>query len=242
MTMKKFIMIVAVCFWGGFVWAKEPNYPDHPQGYVSDFARVISAQDKDLIASLAQGLEEKTTDQMAVVTINSTQPDTIEGYAVELFKRWGIGHKGKDNGILLLVAVQDHKVRIEIGYGLEGTLPDVISNKIIRDIMVPSFKSGQYSTGIKNGAVAIASVIGGKGLDTGVHEGSSEAPPTIWVFFAIMMIVMFLRMFGGVVGGGPTRGYWGGGYIGGGGFSGGGGGFGGFGGGMSGGGGASGGW
>jgi len=242
MTMKKFIMIVAVCFWGGFVWAKEPNYPDHPQGYVSDFAGVISAQDKDLIASLAQGLEEKTTDQMAVVTINSTQPETIEGYAVELFKRWGIGHKGKDNGILLLVAVQDRKVRIETGYGLEGTLPDVIGNKIIRDIMVPSFKSGQYSTGIKNGAVAIVSVMtGDKSFNIASHEGSSEAPPTVWVFFAIMMIVMFLRMFGRVVGGGPTRGYWGGGYIGGGGFSG-GGGFGGFGGGFSGGGGASGGW
>ncbi len=240
MTMKAFI-IAAVCIWSGSVLAQEPNYPSRPQGYVSDFAGVISAQDKDLITGLAQGLEEKTTDQMAVVTVKSTQPETIEGYAVELFKRWGIGHKGKDNGILLLVAVQDRKVRIETGYGLEGTLPDVIGNKIIRDMMVPSFKSGQYSAGIKNGVVAIVSVMtGDKSFNIGGPENSSEAPPTVWVFFAIMMIVMFLRMFGRVVGGG--RGYWGGGYIGGGGFSGGGGGFGGFGGGMSGGGGASGGW
>ncbi len=240
---------VVMCLAAGFVRAQGPDYPSGPQGYVSDYATVVSAQDKDVITRLARELEDKTTDQIAVVTVNTTQPETIEGYAVELFKRWGIGHKGKDNGALLLVAVNDRKMRIETGYGLEGVLPDVICNKIIRDIMVPSFRSGDYSTGIKDGAVAIVSVIAkDKGLNITSQEGqvyqqvhargsSSDTPLSIlWFFILLGIIIIRSRM-----------GFWGGMYMGGyggggGGFSGGGGGFSGFGGGMSGGGGASGGW
>ena len=242
------VMVFVLCLAGDFVRAQGPDYPSRPEGYVSDFAGVISAEDKDAITRLAQELEDKTTDQIAIVTVNSTQPETIEGYSVELFKRWGIGQKGKDNGALLLVAVQDRKMRIETGYGLEGTLTDVICNKIIRDIMTPSFKAGDHSTGIKDGAMAMVSVIAReKGLNiTGqedqiyqqVHArgNSSDAPLSIvWFLVLFGIIIIRSRMsFGGV--------YIGGFGDGGGGFSGGGGGFSGFGGGGSGGGGASGGW
>ncbi len=259
--MKKFYQIfyVFLIVSGGIsttVWAQ--NYPAAPQGYVSDFAGTISAEDKEYITRLAQELEDKTTDQLAVVTVKSTEPETIEGYAVQLFQRWGIGQKGKDNGVLLLVAVSDRKVRIENGYGLEGTLTDLISGKIIRDIIVPSFKSGDYSTGIKDGATAIVSVIAkAQGIEITGQEGriaqslqseddetSSRLFRLIFFIFVIMIIfrnLIYLPLMytGGGYGGG--RGNWGGGGFsgGGGGF---GGGFGGFGGGMSGGGGASGSW
>ena len=234
---------------GGIASAQKPNYPTNPQGYVNDYANVISPEDKDFIGRLVKELEEKTTDQMAVVTINSTQPETIEGYAVELFKRWGIGQKGKDNGVLLLIAVQDRTVRIETGYGLEGIIPDVIANKIILDRIVPSFKSGDYSTGIKNGTIAIISVIAKeKGLNITGQESqitqslnSNEESSGSWIFILIIIVLSFILRGGwwwliplGMYGGGSSRG---------GGFSGGSGGFGGgFGGGMSGGGGASGRW
>ena len=241
---------VVMCLACGFVRAQGPDYPSGPQGYVSDYATVVRPQDKDVITRLAQELEERTTDQIAVVTVNTTQPETIEGYAVELFKRWGIGHKGKDNGALLLVAVNDRKMRIETGYGLEGVLPDVICNKIIRDIMVPSFRSGDYSTGIKDGAVAIISVIAKeKGLNITGQEGRIDqqfseqdgSANLVWFFILIVIISILSRMPGGMLF--MIGGMYGGGFSGGrGGFSGGGGGFSGFGGGMSGGGGASGGW
>ncbi len=251
MKMTRLLLFITLIVFGGvngIAWAQ--NYPTAPQGYVSDFAGVIDAGDKEYIARLAKELEDKTTDQLAVVTINSTQPETIEGYAVELFKRWGIGQKGKDNGILLLVSLQDRTVRIETGYGLEGTVTDLISDKVIRNMIVPSFKSGQYSTGIKEGVTAIVSVIANaNGIKITGEESrivqslqSDNNGFSGWLILLIIIASFFLRGFFwplilmGGYGGGHGHGR-------GGGFSGGGGGFGGgFGGGMSGGGGASGRW
>ena len=234
-------------------WAQ--NYPPTPQGYVSDFAGVIGSADEASMSRLARELEDKTTDQLAVVTIKSARPETIEGYAVELFKRWGIGRKGKDNGVLLLAAVQDREVRIETGYGLEGTLTDLVCGKIIRDVMIPLFKSGQNSNGIKEGAIAIVSVLANAhGIRiTGQEDryaqdlqNADEVPPIWLIIFALLMLWFISRffwvplMYGGWSTGGRDGWRSSGGFSGGGGGF--GGGFGGFGGGMSGGGGASGHW
>ena len=241
---------------GHLAQAREPSYPGTPQGYVNDFAKVINPGDRQSIEQFAQELEDKTTDQLAIVTVQTTSPETIEGYAVKLFKKWGIGQKRKDNGVLFLVAIRDRKVRIETGYGLEGTLPDVICDKIIRDIMTPSFKSGNYSTGIKEGAVAIISVIAQAnglkitGQEGQVSESQQNSNPSFDYSLLIWLVVFIIIIFMRSLGGGPryySGGWYGGGFGGGNsGFSGGGGGFGGgfggFGGGMSGGGGASGGW
>jgi len=183
------------------------------------------------------------------VTVDSTEPLSIEEYAVNLFQRFGIGQKGKDNGVLFLVASKDRQMRIEVGYGLEGAITDAYSSQIINSIVVPEFKAGRYSDGIEKGTAAIVTLIAKEynvtltGVPQPVYQDQGNG--SNWVFLLIICIFisfiisrggggMFLPML--FMGGG----YGGGGYSGGGGGF--GGGFGGFGGGMSGGGGASGGW
>ncbi len=236
---------------GHDVGATEPRYPVQSQGYVNDYADLIDPSDKAKMSRLLEELEQKTTAQVAVVTILTTQPETIEGYAVKLFQKWGIGQKGKDNGILFLIAHKDRRVRIETGYGLEGAVPDVLCHKIINNLVVPAFKSGEYSKGITSGVQAIVGLVG-KEYNvqiTGQEEQSFDSNPSDssgWPSGLLFTLFIFFLLFGRIY---PLMyrrggGYWysGGGYsggLGGGGF---GGGFGGFGGGSSGGGGASGSW
>jgi len=237
--------------------ADEVPYPN-PRGYVNDFANLLNSSDKRKVEALGYQLQQKTTAQIAVVTLGSTKPLEIEDYAVRLFEKWGIGQKGKDNGVLLLVAVNDRKVRIETGYGLEGALPDAICNQIIQQHIIPYFKQGKFSEGVTISSFAIVQLVAKEynaELSDIVGEehipaGLKPVHPLIallQVLFYLVMMIMFLGLrlglFGFLLMGSGRRrgGYWHGGGYGGssGGF---GGGFGGFGGGFSGGGGASGGW
>lgn len=233
--------------------AKEAEIP-HYQGYVNDFARVISAADAAAIEKLAKELEDKTSAQIAVVTIKSIRPETIENYAVKLFKKWGIGRKGKDNGVLLLVAVEDREVRIETGYGLEGAIPDALARRIIENNIIPYFKQGQYSAGILSGNLEILKLIAReyKAEITGLQQFQNTRTavpqtPAYRIIVVIILVIFMLSSFWPILwmlftGEVPrNRGSW---HYGGRGFGGGfgGGGFGGFGGGMSGGGGATGRW
>jgi uncharacterized protein len=228
-----------------------------PQGYVNDFAGLLDPSDRQTIQRYAAELEKKTTAQIAVVTVQSTQPETIQRYSVRLFDQWKIGQQGKDNGVLLLVAVSDRKAWITTGYGLEGAIPDLVANRIVTQTMIPLFKQDQYSRGITKGAVAIISLIAKEnqttitGQETRVYQ-QVRKKKSLWE--VLFMIIFFLLIFssrtgllgyfflGALAPGGRRRhGYWYGSGLGGssGGFS---GGFGGFGGGMTGGGGGGGGW
>jgi len=255
--MKNFGKIIVFAVMLGVLTAplcRAQEVPARPQGYVNDYAGVLPVSEQNRIHALAAELQRKTGAQMAVVTVRSTAPDTIEQYAVRLFEQWGIGQRGKDNGVLLLVAVDDRRVRIEVGYGLEGALTDALSKSIIERFMIPGFRQGLYGQGISAGSAAVASVIAQSyGVSvTGqeqqvyraLHRGrrGQGSPVVSFIIFVVMMILFILNprlffymMMFSMIGGG-RRGYWGGS---GGGF---GGGFGGFGGGLSGGGGASGGW
>jgi len=232
--------------------------PLQPQGYVNDYADLIKPADEERITRMARELEQKTSAQLAVVTLESTQPQTIEMAAVSLFEKWGIGQKGKDNGVLLMVALKDRKVRIENGYGLEGVLTDVLSQQIVNRMIVPDFKAGRFSQGITNGAVTIISLIAqDAGVDIiGTRPQMSQAlqrpegivPGLFRLLFMLFLIIMLASgrgglftalMLGSMMGGGRRSGYW---YGSGSSYGGFGGGFGGFGGGLSGGGGASGSW
>jgi uncharacterized protein len=236
--------------------AQNQEYPDY-RGYVNDFAGVLSTKAQNAISSLAHQVESKTTAQIAVVTVSTVKPLTIEQYAVELFERWGIGQKGKDNGILLLVAIKDKKLRIETGYGLEGALPDIICRQIIEKVILPEFRSNDFSNGILLGTASIADLIA-REYKVKLDYGSAAVPspkPALSsgarIFKSIIYLLLFIFLFGLRSGllfymilgprGRRRGGYWYGTGMGGssGGF---GGGFGGFGGGFSGGGGASGGW
>lgn len=233
------------------------NIPS-PEGWVSDFAGVISADYKSKLDVLLQELEEKTSAEVAVVTVESIAPYDEKEYARLLFDNWKPGKKGKDNGALVILAVKERYWRIEVGYGLEGILPDGLCGEIGRNYMVPSFKEGRYGEGLYYGAAVISHTIaqaaqktltaldGIKNLDTVTQERFDDFSP--WRGILIIAIFLFLliryiywfpigRNYYRSERDGYHYGYHGRGGLGGGGF---GGGFGGFGGGLGGGGGAGG--
>lgn len=130
-----------------------------PVGYVNDFASVLTAQTKHKLEAVLRELEQKTGVEFAIVTIRKLDDGDIFDYSVELFEKWGIGKKGKDNGLLFLVDIGDRKLRINTGYGLEGILPDGLLGRIRDRYIIPYFKKGEYNKGILNGTMAIVGVI-----------------------------------------------------------------------------------
>ncbi len=130
-----------------------------PVGWVNDFANVISSEYGDKLTNLIQELEEKTSAEIAVVTVNSIAPYEEKEYARLLFDNWKPGKKGKDNGVLVLLAIKERRWRIETGYGVEGILPDGLCGEIGRNYMVPYFKEGKYDEGLYLGVVNIAQII-----------------------------------------------------------------------------------
>ncbi len=140
---------------------------DFPEltGRVVDQAGVMSQASRDEITAKSQALEQQSGIQLVVATIKSLEGGDIETYANELFRTWKLGQAQKNNGVLLLVAPNEHKVRIEVGYGLEGTLTDALSSVIISSAIIPQFKSGDFSGGIERGVDGIISVLNGDTAD-----------------------------------------------------------------------------
>jgi len=256
---RKFLysLFVAVALLVGAPFAAHAySSPGSPKGFVNDFANVFSQADKAALETKLTGLHDSTGVQVAVATVPSLDGDTVENYAVHLFQEWGIGSKDKDNGLLVLVAPTEHQVRIEVGYGLEGTVTDLQSGNIIRQVMTSAFKAGDYAGGVNGAVDALTAIITGSS-DASIYSststdatGDANANWIPIVIFLVLIGLSILRRYRGGKngkGGGGLGGFWpllfmggGRGGFGGGGSS--GGGFGGFGGGMSGGGGASGRW
>jgi uncharacterized protein len=134
-------------------------------GRVVDQAGVMSTQSKNDIEAKSQALQEKSGIQLVVATVTSLQGGDIETYANQLFRSWKLGEAKKNNGVLLLVAPKERRVRIEVGYGLEGTLTDALSSVIIASAIVPRFKTGDFSGGIERGVDGVISVLSGDTAD-----------------------------------------------------------------------------
>ncbi len=249
------VLLAAAC--AAVVNASTPQPPDMPRDYVVDLAGIIRSDLKSELNTYLQTLEQKTTAQVLVLTVQTLDNQGIEEFALNTKGKWRLGQKGKDNGVLIVVAVQDRKYRIEVGYGLESVLPDSMVGSIGREYFVPYFKAGDYSAGIYAGTIAVintiathegVSITSGQGNTgaRGAHRGKplSTFHKIIAIAFGIILLILcvthpgqcFLLFLLFSQGGG--RGGWSSG--GGGGF--GGGSFGGGGGGSGGGGGASGGW
>lgn len=239
-------------------------------GYVNDGAGVLDESTRAKLEAFLDQLEKKTGAEFAILTIPTTAREDPDAYKVRVFKTWGIGKDEEDNGLLMLLALEERKLRFETGYGLEGTLPDGLQSRIFRNEMAPKFREGDFAGGIVAGALASAARIAaekgvtlewnGEELRYSPSGGRRGINPAL-VAFAVIVIVIMISTMGGGRGGRRRRGGggyfnpggWGGGFggglggggFGGGGFGGGGGGggsFGGFGGGSSGGGGGGGSW
>lgn len=145
-------------------------------GRVVDNAELLGAATRSRIESTLKAHEDSTGDQIVVLTTRSLAGESIEQYAQNVFAEWKLGQKGKDNGILVIVAPAEHKLRIEVGYGLEGPLPDVIAARIIRDIMTPAFKRDDFDGGIDKGVEAIVAQLEGRGDALGLSSSVADEP------------------------------------------------------------------
>jgi uncharacterized protein len=155
-------LLVAVL---ALAWSAAMRAYDIPYltGRVVDDANIISAGERDRLGAMLEAHEAATTNQVVVLTVPSIGQASIEEYAVKVFEAWKLGQKGKNNGVLVVVVPQDRKMRIEVGYGLEATLPDGACGEIIRTWMTPAFKAGNYDKGIEDGVAAIVARLEGRG-------------------------------------------------------------------------------
>ncbi len=144
-------------------------------GRVVDEANILSPAVEQNIAQMSERHEKASGDQIVVLTLPSLEGESIEGYATRVFEAWKLGQKGKDNGVLVIVAPNDRKMRIEVGYGLEGTLTDAAAARIIREVMTPQFKSGNFEAGIQNGVTAIVQGLEGQADWNSPGESASGA-------------------------------------------------------------------
>ena len=139
-------------------------------GRVVDNAEILSGETKKALTAQLKAHEAETTNQIAVLTVPSLEGESIESYAEQVFNTWKLGQKGKDNGVLVLVAPNERRMRIEVGYGLEGTLTDVAASRIVRNVMTPRFKEGNFDAGVAEGVQAVI------GQLTGSAEVPADAP------------------------------------------------------------------
>ncbi|WP_447641325.1 MULTISPECIES: TPM domain-containing protein [Chitinophagaceae] len=231
-----------------------PARPNPPK-LVNDLAGILTPVQQTQLEHKLVALDDSTSNQIAIVTIKTLNGYPIEDYANKLFRSWGIGNKQTNNGVLVLVAVDDRSFRIEVGYGLEGAIPDITASDIMANQMTPAFKAGNYYDGLDKATDALAAAAAGEyHVARERSSDDSDGAEGLVIFIILVIIIVLIIRRGGGGGGMMSRrgsGTWippiwfGGGSGGsgfGGGFGGGGGGFGGFGGGSSGGGGASGGW
>lgn len=178
-------------------------------GHVVDQTGALtSSQRNDLEAMLAE-VEKEEGAQMAVLIVPSTKPEAIEQYALRVAEAWEIGREGVDDGLLLLVAMEDRALRFEVGYGLEGAIPDALANRIIDEIAVPHFREGDFEGGIRAALEAAAAAIAGEplpppavsGRDPGAGQSTGAAPLEILLMLSFVSVFLFRAFFGRVPGG-----------------------------------------
>ncbi len=222
------------------------------RGHVNDYSGLMAPERARAMEERLARFEQETGNQVAVLTIPGLEGEDLEGFSIKVADTWKIGKKGFDNGVILLIVKNDRKLRIEVGYGLEGVLPDAIASRIIREVIVPHFRANDFAGGIEAGVEAILKVTSGERLPEAAQRRAGPRGNSPFSGALLILLLVAIPIIG-VLGnlsrrrsgeawsaggsrryrswGGPT---FGGGFGGGGGFSGGGGGFGG--------GGASGGW
>ncbi|MCM2339352.1 MAG: TPM domain-containing protein [Burkholderiales bacterium] len=167
------------------------NVPDKPNKFVNDYTKTFSEGDKDILEVKISNFEKESTNEIAIVLIPSLDGDTIENVAQEIFTKWGIGKKDKNNGVLMLIAMEEHKTRIHTGYGVEGALTDIGTSYIQSDIMSPAFREGKYFAGIDGALDKIIESLKGENI---VPEGYEEATTakTIKKNFEIFFVLGFI--------------------------------------------------
>ena len=172
-------------------------------GYVNDYAKVITEKDKTSMDKVAKEVEDKTGAQIAVLTVNTMAPYTsIDDFSMAVAEKWKVGEKGKDTGIIIVLAMEERKVRIEVGYGLEGIFNDAKVGRILDNNIIPYFRGGDFSAGLRRGMFKIADTIGTEmnvELDEQAKMGDNTFTETLclvifFIIFASIFVLMLRRM------------------------------------------------
>jgi len=190
------------------IFGAPPTYPSLT-GRVVDQASILTPAQKDQLSIILEKHEQKTSNQVVVAVIRSLDGNDIAEYAVGLFRYWQLGLKDKNNGVLLLIAIDDREVDIEVGYGLEATLTDAISHDIIQEKIIPFFKKGEYGAGVFESVSSIMLALDGEYIPTGKAVNQKENDDEIswfvlgpFLFFFLIMFFIRNRRGGGGGGGG----------------------------------------
>ncbi|MBF0491831.1 MAG: TPM domain-containing protein [Deltaproteobacteria bacterium] len=170
-----------------------------PQAYVNDYANLFEASKRQDLEVQLKHFEDETSNQIMVATFPSLEGESLEDFSQRLAAKWKVGQKLKNNGVVLLVFSQDHKIRIEVGYGLEGALPDALAKRIIQNEIAPYFKNRDFSSGIVAGVQAIEAATRGEYKGRGPRSSSSRRMPSLGtIIFLIILFSIFTRRGRGI--------------------------------------------
>lgn len=205
MSLRYLLLIVALFLFPGQLEALEAP---PLTGRVTDLARMLSPESQQQLEQKLAAFERETSNQVVVLTVPSLQGDDIDRFSIRVAEAWKIGQKGRDNGVLLIIAQAERKVRIEVGMGLQGGLPDITAGRIIRDVMRPHLKSGNYDQGIAAGVDGIIAATKGEFKGTGPitkkHAAQKSTPSFVTMLLgavvAIAVLGLFSRYLGGAAG------------------------------------------
>lgn len=200
-------LLLVACILGLGSLALALDVPPY-KGYVNDYADMISPQEEMKLERALQSFELTDSTQVAILTIPSLEGDSLEDFSIRTVDQWKVGQKGKDNGVLLLVAKNDKKIRIEVGRGLEPVLTDLLSGRIIDGVISPYFKTGKFDQGIEAGVAAIVQATRGefKADRPGARGRRGDEPPPLlfqFLFFGLFLVAFLGRIWRplGVIGG-----------------------------------------
>ena len=198
--------LLVLAFISQTIWALEVPAL---KGRVNDYGNLISPNTEQQLESLLADLERTDGTQVVILTVPSLKGDSLEDFSIRTAEKWGIGQKGNDNGAILLVSKNDRKIRMEVGYGLEGKLTDLMAGRIIRDIISPRFKNGQFDQGFLDGVSAMVGTVRGeftakdiKRPSTRKHSSGSPSLMGLFAFLILLQVVSRIsRPLGAAVGG-----------------------------------------
>ena len=198
------LLLVCLLYVGANAWAQQLAAIPPLDSPVIDTTGTLTSPQQQALAQQALALQQRKGSQLQVLMVSSTQPETIEQYATRVFDQFKLGRKGVDDGVLVVVAKDDHRVRIEPGYGLEGAIPDAIANRIIQEYMAPKFRANDYAGGLSDADTALTKLIDGEALPAPIASntaGNKGGGDWMFALFAAFFVAQIVR---GILGRAPS--------------------------------------
>lgn len=192
--LRRLVLALVLC--GSAAFAQPPVAVPALQARVTDLTNTLDAARRQALEQKLAAFEQEKGSQVAVLLLPTTAPETVEQYAIRVAEQWKLGRKGIDDGVLLLVATQDRSLRIEVGYGLEGAIPDAIAKRVIEEVMLPRFREGDMAGGIEAGVDSLLDLIRGEPLPEPATAGPSGDDPLakiVPLLFGALFVGQFLR-------------------------------------------------